>query len=250
MKDHTIYTINEKRPYFCFRACEKLFKIEKDGEYDPDVLTLMIPSLKKEFSITNILQACKVFEKGGPYIDLFGTSPKQAKEDERTKTSGEIIHYMLEKKQYPSRPDDLFLIWLYFLALKEHPLLSAKICQYDGFECTWNEDIAKALCLYVSLSKNKKIQKIETFEEFQDLLYSVHVAQIKDQMPKDVHEKSLVLKRPVRKKAYAIGDWIMHPTIGKGEVIKKDAKTYTIFFKVSGPKTLLKQYVETQCKPL
>ena len=45
------------------------------------------------YSVENALQASKVFENGGPYLDLLTVAPRQAKKDERLTTSGELIGY-------------------------------------------------------------------------------------------------------------------------------------------------------------
>ncbi|WP_300920106.1 DUF6977 family protein [uncultured Dubosiella sp.] len=249
--NHTIYRINEKRPYFSPDGTkESRLDIRADGPYSLDMLGICVPSLKKEFSITNIMAAAAVYEKGGPYVDLYGTAPEKAREDERLKTSGALLSYQFEKQTYPSQPDDLFLIWLVFLALQENRMLSQKVCGYENFSCAFDERIAKAYCLYASLCVNGLIRKIHTFSELEAALYTVPVSVSVEQRPEDGPASSLSLRKPVRKRSFAIGEWIMHPKLGKGEIMKKDAKTYTVFFKVSGPKVLLRQFVEAQCRPL
>lgn len=69
--NHTIYRINEKRPYFSPDGTkENRLDIRADGPYSLDVLGIYVPSLKKEFSITNIMAAAAVYEKGGPYVAM------------------------------------------------------------------------------------------------------------------------------------------------------------------------------------
>ena len=46
-----------------------------------------------EYPLENIFQSSKVFERGGPYRDLLNVHPKDAKRDERLKSSGNLIHF-------------------------------------------------------------------------------------------------------------------------------------------------------------
>lgn len=39
-------------------------------------------------------QSSKVFEKGGPYVDLLNKSPKDAKQDERLRNSGKLTRFL------------------------------------------------------------------------------------------------------------------------------------------------------------
>ncbi len=251
MKDKTIYCPKAEKPYFIKTESadgKNVLRVQPDDPFSLTKLEMLVPSLKKEFSLANIVQASKVFEHGGPYVDLYGATPAAAQDDPRCRTSGSLVRYTFENTSYPLYPAEAFLIWLVFLALRQNRVLSRKLCEYDGFSCEKEPVLALAYGLYVALARNGKIRAVETFDDLIDLLYNQDVVVMKEQKPKDPDlRKSLVLRQPSRKKAFAIGDWIVHPTIGKGEVVKKDAKTYTIFFKVAGPKTLLKDFVEKQC---
>ena len=44
-------------------------------------------------SVESLYQGSKVFENGGPFIDLYQGSALAAKKDERIKTSGELIGF-------------------------------------------------------------------------------------------------------------------------------------------------------------
>ena len=75
--------------------------------------------MDKSVTVENIYQASKCFETGGPYTDLLNKTPKEAKKDTRLKTSGRIIKYVYEGKDYPAEPFDLFYDHIYFEALRE-----------------------------------------------------------------------------------------------------------------------------------
>ena len=51
-------------------------------------LMKFVPSLNKSLPVENVFQAGKVFKSGGPYTDLLSVSPRDAKRDERLRTSG------------------------------------------------------------------------------------------------------------------------------------------------------------------
>ena len=67
----------------------------------------------KEYPIENVFQSSKVFEKGGPYRDILYVHPKDAKRDERLKTSGELIYFNYNDIIWEKEPKTLFYDWLY-----------------------------------------------------------------------------------------------------------------------------------------
>ena len=50
----------------------------------------------KEIPIECAFQGSKVFENGGPFRDIYGKSNREAKRDERLKTSGSIIGFSFQ----------------------------------------------------------------------------------------------------------------------------------------------------------
>ncbi len=224
----------------------------------PFNLTLRLPFLQKAFSIENIYQASKVYEHGGPFYDLLGASALEAKRDPRKQKVGKVVHFNLENKQYPANPDTAFYTWLYFRAIKEHPLLAQKLLEFNAFtdiECAEEPkggNQALACCIYVSMAQAGVLKNIHSFSDLVDAMYYSPILKVEDQKQTKVEDTSLslVLPKTEKRKAFAIGEWIVHPTIGKGEVVKKDSKSYTIYFKVSGPKVLSKEFVEKTCRPL
>ena len=59
-------------------------------------------------TLENIFQSAKVFENGGPYLDLLEVSPKEAKHDERLKTSGRLTAFRYQDSEIPLTPQTLF----------------------------------------------------------------------------------------------------------------------------------------------
>lgn len=224
----------------------------------PFNLTKRLASLHKEFPVENIYQAAKTFRHGGPFVDLLGTTPVKAKADPRLMESGDLIGYTSEGQSYPAAPAFLFYVWLYLKALLENPGLANRIKDLDAFcDIESNPDKsginqAMACAIYVSLAKLNRLEEVKDFESFHKLMMANHEADlsmIKEQSGKQEGPLSMEEMRTIAKRqSFPIGAKIMHPTIGQGEVIKKTPTTYLVYFRVSGPKTLTKDFVETQCK--
>ena len=67
-----------------------------------------------------IYQGSKVFERGGPYSDLYFSESRTAKRDLRLKESGRLIGFRFEDREYPLSPTTAFYDWLYMRALFPH----------------------------------------------------------------------------------------------------------------------------------
>lgn len=124
-------------------------------------------------SVEAFFQGSKVFERGGPYTDLYVAASKSAKTDARLRSSGALIGFSFENQDWPLEPKTAFYDWLYFRALGENPRLAEHILQFDGFtdiEFNPTKSIncqAYSAALYVSLSSrgllNKATQSPEDF---------------------------------------------------------------------------------------
>ena len=86
----------------------------------------------KKFSVESAYQASKVFEKGGPYLDLLNSNSTDAKTDERLKNSGVLTGFRFEGEDFPVTQAPNFYDYLYIRSLLSFPdrhLLK----EYDGF---------------------------------------------------------------------------------------------------------------------
>ena len=52
-----------------------------------------VPSLGYKIPVENVFQGGKVFMEGGPFLELYGTSPREAKGDPRLRESGRLTAY-------------------------------------------------------------------------------------------------------------------------------------------------------------
>lgn len=228
------------------RILEVSTKGDEGAVLSPFHLTRTLATLHKAFPVENIYLASQVKESGGPYYDLLGGSPLAARRDPRTK--GETVLYELEGRRYPARPDLLFYNWVYCMALMENgygPL----VLRHDAFtdiEFSGKDGNcqARACAIAHSLLMAGKLRRNMSFEEFSRLWLVEDVA-----VPEKKPLKMSMAEKPVRT-VFSVGDWLEHPSIGTGEVMKRTSKDYTIMFRVSGPRTLRKDIVETICRKL
>ena len=87
------------------------------------------------YTLENIFQSAKVFENGGPYLDLLDLSPKEAKRDERLHNSGSLKAFRYQNEDFPLIPKTVFQDFIYITAIKKS--LTAEeintILQYNYF---------------------------------------------------------------------------------------------------------------------
>lgn len=107
-------------------------------------------------------QGSKVFERGGPFTDLYrkgDTEIGQAKRDPRLQESGKLVGFRFEDIEFPLEPKTAFYDWLYCSFLWEHRDWATKLYAYAGFtdvEFNPQRSIncqARAAALFLSLMK-------------------------------------------------------------------------------------------------
>lgn len=131
-----------------------------------------VPSLGHKIPVECVFQGGKVFASGGPYTDLYEAKPKDAKRDNRLKTSGMLKNFYFEGEIIPLRPTTAFYDWIYVNALMENPELAEEMVKYDAFtdiEFNPNKSSncqARAAALYIALHKLGKLEECKTFEGF------------------------------------------------------------------------------------
>lgn len=120
---------------------------------------LMIRTVKyeREFSLECAYQASKVFERGGPFVDLLHVKSIEAKRDPRLNQHGRLIKFRFFGVDWPLIPRTAFYDWLYINALHKQPELAEKVLTYRAFsDIAFNPEKsincqAYAAALYVSL---------------------------------------------------------------------------------------------------
>jgi hypothetical protein len=122
---------------------------------------LMIKTVKyeREFSVECAYQASKVFERGGPFVDLLEKKSIDAKKDPRLNENGRLIMFRFFGVDWELEPRTAFYDWLYINALHKHPSLAGEVLQHRAFsDIAFNPERsincqAYAAALYVSLNE-------------------------------------------------------------------------------------------------
>jgi hypothetical protein len=84
--------------------------------------------------LESAFQGSKVFERGGPYTDLYRLDAREAKRDPRIRESGQIVGFRFFDVAFPTTPKTVFYDWLYINAIFEHrEWLHARLPRYAGF---------------------------------------------------------------------------------------------------------------------
>lgn len=120
---------------------------------------LMIRTVKyeRQFSLECAYQASKVFERGGPFVDLLNVKSIEAKRDPRLNQHGRLIKFRFFGIDWPLVPPTAFYDWLYINALHKHSELAEQVLTYRAFsDIAFNPERsincqAYAAALYVSL---------------------------------------------------------------------------------------------------
>ena len=134
-----IDTIQQKQFSFTwnggFAICQKQKNIvnlhtsirEKTGGNPLEISSKSTVELGKDYSafslkldehfLENIFQSAKVYELGGPFIDLLSVMPKEAKKDERHKKSGKLLYFLYEGEKWPLQPKTAFYDYIYMKAV-------------------------------------------------------------------------------------------------------------------------------------
>lgn len=125
----------------------------------------MIHKNEKSFSVESAYQSGKIFEHGGPYIDLLDKPSINAKKDERLKKHGQIIGFSFYNETFSINPPTYFYNWLYINALNDNNDLKEHLMHYDAFtDIVFNPQKslncqAAAAAIYVSLRKQNLLQQ-------------------------------------------------------------------------------------------
>jgi hypothetical protein len=117
-------------------------------------------------SVECAFQGSKVFEKGGPYQDLYKMGSYEAKKDKRLKDSGDVIGFQLFDDRFPTEPKTAFYDWLYLKALSQNPVYAKMLSKFEAFsDIHFNPEKsincqARAAALFVSLQKKWEIDAV------------------------------------------------------------------------------------------
>jgi hypothetical protein len=78
-------------------------------------------------------QGSKVFEYGGPYSEIYRLTAREAKRDERLRTSGKLVGFRFFNTEWPLEPPTAFYNWLYINTLVRNVRLAERVLLYSAF---------------------------------------------------------------------------------------------------------------------
>lgn len=112
-----------------------------------------------------VYQGSKVFERGGPFTELWNRKPAEARADERLKTSGRLVGFKHGSEWWELEPKTCFYDWLYLSALKNNPVLAKRVTSVDAFtDIAFNPEKslscqARSAALFAVLARTESLGK-------------------------------------------------------------------------------------------
>jgi len=139
----------------------------------------IISHSKKELSLESVFQGSKVFENGGPFIDLYDKNGYEIKKDERILNSGALIGFEHENVIWDLEPKTAFYDWIYLNSIKNIIRIEEDVNEFDAFtDIEFNPKKsfncqAKSCALFVSLLRRNIFNEVmDDKEKFLDMLMS------------------------------------------------------------------------------
>lgn len=210
-----------------------------------------VPELEKSVPVECVFQSGKVFQHGGPFKDLLNVTPREAKRDERLKTSGCLMCFTFDGREYPLIPKTIFYDFIYINALFENEELAKIALQYDAFtDIEFNPEKslncqAKACATFVSLSRMGLIDQVRDFDSFL-ALYRLEDERTEKKAYKPAPEKTE--EKSINDVIVHEGDILRHPKYGEGVIEKVNGTCLTIHFDKDGKKELGLQWCLEKCE--
>lgn len=87
----------------------------------------------RKMSVECAYQGSKLFENGGPYVDIFNKTSREAKKDARLFSSGRLVGFQFFGEVWELNPLTAFYDWLYINALKKQSSLVEGLLRYAAF---------------------------------------------------------------------------------------------------------------------
>jgi hypothetical protein len=136
----------------------------------------------KQATVECAYQGSKVFEHGGPFVDLYWKTSREAKRDERLRQSGRLIAFKFDGETYPTSPATVFYDWLYFKALYPHREWLKRRIEWAGFtDIEFNPERslncqARSFAAFISLQKRNQLDTVvSTFQNFKSVMQSASI---------------------------------------------------------------------------
>jgi hypothetical protein len=185
-KQKNIRAIHEvaRRQYAVKNPLEVSSKSESELGIALSSFYLKITTAKGQcLTVEAAFQGSKVFERGGPFTDIFGMEPREAKRDERLRHSGRLVRFSFFGREWPLTPKTAFYDWLYINALRSNSELATHVTDYDAFtDIEFNPEKsfncqARSAAMYCALFHTDKLEFALSSQEAFRSLYGGRVSE-------------------------------------------------------------------------
>ena len=127
---------------------------------------LKFPYNGAECSVESVFQASKVFEKAGPFPELYSHDSREVRHHVQDVSAGQrLLAFEFDGVRWELEPKTAFFYRLYIHALLANPQLAAEVREFDAFtdiEFNPKRQIncqAAATAFYVSLCRTGKLEE-------------------------------------------------------------------------------------------
>lgn len=124
------------------------------------------PNTSRFVSVESAFQGSKVFEKGGPFPELYSMNARDAKNYFKEKMLGRLIGFSFYGQAWPLSPFTLFYDWIYLNSLRKNTMLSQHASKYDCFTDIEFNPVRSINCqaysvaLFVSLCRRGEMEEV------------------------------------------------------------------------------------------
>lgn len=139
--------------------------------------SLKVEILGSKFPLESVYQGSKVFEKSGPFQDIFSLTPRESRKYIFENQVGNLLRFELMGVRYPLFPKNAFYDWLYIRSLVEHVDWISDNVDFDGFTDIEFNPVkqvncqARAFAELLSLTKRSSVSRVASdFHYFASLL--------------------------------------------------------------------------------
>jgi len=167
---------------------------------------LKVRSSKGEIPLESAFQGSKIFERGGPFTELYYADALTAKREPRLRDSGRIVAFEFDGVRFPVEPRTVFYDWLYINAIYPHREWLTRLHRYAGFtDIEFNPERsvncqARSCALFVCLMSNGLLERaIESPDSFISVLsqHSYQPRQV-ERSGQNAFQERLLHQAPVR----------------------------------------------------
>ena len=164
---------------------------------DLSAFNLEINDKNKKYYVECAFQGSKVFENGGPFLDIFNKTSREAKKDERLTSSGNLIGFNFYHTSWGLTPPTAFYDWLYINTLNSHKNLHNDLLNYNAFtdiEFNPKKSLncqAYSVAMFVSIYKRNLINLIKKPNSFLKLYSDYHVSNTVNENKKFILQRNL-----------------------------------------------------------